>query len=209
MLAPDMAPRLTGIERADSLAFDFHKWLQVPYDAGFILVRDSTLHQDTFASPTAYLRRETRGMAAGSPWPCDFGPELSRGFRALKIWFTLSVYGAEQLGCMIAGTCALAQYMKQRIEALPRLELLAPVALNIICFRYCCADADRVNAQIAVALQESGLVAPSTTVLNGRLALRAAIVNHRTAACDIDTLLIATLHFGNAHTDNAQTRETP
>lgn len=209
MLAPDMAPRLRGIERADSLAFDFHKWLQVPYDAGFILVRDSTLHQDTFASPTAYLRRETSGMAAGSPWPCDFGPELSRGFRALKIWFTLSVYGADQLGHMIADTCALAQYMKRRIEALPLLELLAPVALNIVCFRYRCADPDRVNAQIAVALQEAGLVAPSTTVLNGRLALRAAFVNHRTAACDIDTLLTATLYFGNAHTDNAQTRETP
>ncbi|MHB8472782.1 MAG: pyridoxal phosphate-dependent decarboxylase family protein [Gammaproteobacteria bacterium] len=209
MLAPDLAARLTGIECADSLAFDFHKWLQVPYDAGFILVRDSTLHQQTFTSPAAYLRRETRGMAAGSPWPCDFGPELSRGFRALKIWFTLSVYGAEQLGRMIAGTCALAQYMKQRIETLPLLELMAPVALNIVCFRYRCADPDRVNAQIAVVLQESGLVAPSTTVLNGQLALRAAIVNHRTAVQDIDTLLTATLHFGNTHTNNVQTRKTP
>jgi len=84
MLAPDIAPRLNGIERADSLAFDFHKWGQVPYDAGFILVRDGGLHLDTFASPAVYLHRESRGLAAGSPWPCDFGPDLSRGFRALK-----------------------------------------------------------------------------------------------------------------------------
>ena len=70
----------------------------MPYDAGFILVRDGTLHRDTFASPAAYLRRETRGLAAGAPWPCDFGPDLSRGFRALKTWFTLKVYGTDALG---------------------------------------------------------------------------------------------------------------
>jgi aromatic-L-amino-acid decarboxylase len=93
MLAPDIAPRLNGIQRADSIAFDFHKWGQVPYDAGFILVRDGTMHYDSFASPAAYLRREASGMAGGSPWPCDFGPDLSRGFRALKTWFTLKVYG--------------------------------------------------------------------------------------------------------------------
>ncbi len=86
---PRSAPRLDGIERADSIAFDFHKWGQVPYDAGFLLVRDGEQHRATFASPAAYLRRETRGLAAGSPWPCDFGPDLSRGFRALKTWFTL------------------------------------------------------------------------------------------------------------------------
>ena len=84
MLSPELAPRLNGIERADSIAFDFHKWGQVPYDAGFVLVRDGELHHATFAAPAAYLKRDTRGMAAGSPWPCDFGPDLSRGFRALK-----------------------------------------------------------------------------------------------------------------------------
>ena len=208
MLAADIAPRLAGIERADSIAFDFHKWLQVPYDAGFILVRDGTLHHSTFASPAAYLRRETRGMAAGSPWPCDFGPELSRGFRALKTWFTLKVYGTAQLGRMISGTCALAQYLKQRIETLPMLELLAPVELNIVCFRYRCDAADRVNADIVVALQESGIAAPSTTTLNGRLAIRVALVNHRTQMQDIDALLQATLTFGAAITNNAQPRKT-
>ncbi len=208
MLAADIAPRLAGIERADSIAFDFHKWLQVPYDAGFILVRDGTLHHSTFASPAAYLRRESRGMAAGSPWPCDFGPELSRGFRALKTWFTLKVYGTAQLGRMISGTCALAQYMQQRIDTLPMLELLAPVALNIVCFRYRCEAADRVNADIVVALQESGIAAPSATTLNGRFAIRAALVNHRTKTQDIDALLQATLDFGAAITNNAPMRKT-
>ena len=195
MLAPEIAPRLAGMERADSVAFDFHKWGQVPYDAGFILVRDGELHHNTFASPAAYLKRETRGLAAGSPWPCDFGPDLSRGFRALKTWFTIKVYGAEKLGEVIAQTCALAQYMQQRIADMPELELLAPVSLNIVCFRYRCEDADRVNSDIVVALQESGIAVPSTTTINGRLAIRAAIVNHRTCSEDIDALLKTTLAF--------------
>lgn len=211
MLASDIAPRLKGIERADSIAFDFHKWAQVPYDAGFVLVRDGKLHHDTFASPAAYLKRETRGMAAGSPWPCDFGPDLSRGFRALKTWFTIQVYGADKLGQVISGTCKLAQYMKHRIEEEPRLESLAPVALNIVCFRYRGhgvnqSNIDRINGDIAIALQESGIAAPSTTTINGRLALRAAIVNHRTSESDIDALIKATLAFGEKIA--AQQKET-
>lgn len=205
MLAKDIAPRLQGIERADSIAFDFHKWGQVPYDAGFILVRDGALHHSTFASPAAYLKRETRGMAAGSPWPCDFGPDLSRGFRALKTWFTITVYGTEKLGRVISNTCALAQHMKRRIEAAPMLELLAPVALNIVCFRYRSEDANRVNADIVVALQESGIVAPSTTTIGGQLAIRAAIVNHRTNAGDVDALIDATIAFGETIAKNTNT----
>jgi glutamate/tyrosine decarboxylase-like PLP-dependent enzyme len=170
----------------------------VPYDAGFILIRDSRQHFDTFASPAAYLRRETRGMAGGSPWPCDFGPDLSRRFSALKAWFTLQVYGAEKLGKVITHTCELAQYLKERIAQTQELELLAPVSLNIVCFRYHCRDADRVNAEIVVALHESGIVAPSTTTLDGKLAIRAAIFNHRTNKRDIDALIRATLEIGNA-----------
>ena len=196
MLAPDIAPRLAGIERADSIAFDFHKWGQVPYDAGFFLARDGALHHDTFASPAAYLRRETCGLAAGSPWPCDFGPDLSRGFRALKTWFTIKVYGADKLGSVISGTCALARYMQQQIESTPELELLAPVSLNIVCFRYRCDNADSVNANIVTAIQESGIAAPSTTTIDGHLAIRAAIINHRTGTRDIDALLAATVAFG-------------
>lgn len=208
MLAPDIAPRLTGIERADSIAFDFHKWGQVPYDAGFFLVRDASLHHGTFASPAAYLRREALGMAAGSPWPCDFGPDLSRGFRALKTWFTIKVYGADRLGRMISRTCALARYLQECIEAAPQLELLAPVALNVVCFRYRGEDADRLNADIVAALQASGMAAPSTTTINGQLAIRAAIVNHRTSEQDIDTLLSATLVIGEAERRRSQLRKT-
>ena len=196
ILAPEIAPRLAGIEAADSLAFDFHKWGQVPYDAGFVLVRDGEMHRKAFASPAAYLEREARGLAAGSPWPCDFGPDLSRGFRALKTWFTLKVYGLEALGQMIARTCHLARYLEQKIAQSGELELLAPVSLNIVCFRYKSPDADRINARIVVDLQESGIAAPSTTRINGQLAIRAAITNHRTNRGDIDTLLDATLAMG-------------
>jgi aromatic-L-amino-acid/L-tryptophan decarboxylase len=196
ILAPELAPRLAGIECADSIALDFHKWGQVPYDAGFLLVRDGERHKDTFAAPAAYLRRETRGLAAGSEWPCDLGVDLSRGFRALKTWFTLKTYGTDRLGAIIARSCALASYLEARIRAEPRLELLAPVNLNIVCFRYRATDADTVNREIVVNLQESGIAAPSTTTLDGLLAIRTAIVNHRTDACDIDALVAAVLEFG-------------
>jgi glutamate/tyrosine decarboxylase-like PLP-dependent enzyme len=155
------------------------------------------MHYDTFASPAAYLKREKRGLAAGSPWPCDFGPDLSRGFRALKTWFTLKVYGTEKLGEVIARTCTLAQYMQKRILESSELELLAPVSLNIICFRYRCKEADRVNSDIVVALQESGIAVPSTTTVNGQFAIRTAIVNHRTSTHEIDALLKATISFGD------------
>ena len=197
VLAPDLAPRLHGIERADSIAFDFHKWAQVPYDAGFLLVRDGSKQLETFAAPAAYLRRELRGMAAGSPWPCDFGPDLSRGFRALKTWFTLKVYGTAQLGAVMSRTCELAQYLRRRVEQTPELELAAPVQLNIVCFRYRCEDSDAVNAEIVSDLQESGVAVPSTTTLEGHLAIRAAIVNHRTQRCDLDALITAVVRLGN------------
>jgi aromatic-L-amino-acid decarboxylase len=196
ILSPALAPRLAGLEDADSIALDFHKWGQVPYDAGFLIVRDGRKHRETFAAPAVYLRREARGLAAGSPWPCDLGPDLSRGFRALKTWFTLKTYGTERLGAMIARTCSLAGYLESRILAEPRLELLAPVQLNIVCFRYRADDANRVNGDIVADIQESGISAPSTTVLDGQLAIRAAIVNHRTDRCDVDALISAVLEFG-------------
>jgi aromatic-L-amino-acid decarboxylase len=198
MLAPDIAPRLAGIEAADSIAFDFHKWGQVPYDAGFILVRDGVLQQDTFATSSNYLQRTARGMSANSPWPCDLGPDLSRAFRALKTWFTIKTYGADALGRAISRTCDLARYMQRRVEGDPALEMLAPVPLNIVCFGYRCEDADRVNGEIVLALQESGIAAPSSTLVNGRLAIRAAIVNHRTAPEDIDRIVAATLRLGKS-----------
>ena len=196
VLSPTLAPRLKGMENADSIALDFHKWGQVPYDAGFLIVRDGEQHRAAFAAPAAYLRRETRGLAAGSPWPCDLGPDLSRGFRALKTWFTLKTFGTEKIAAMIDRTCALARYLEKRVLEEPRLELLAPAQLNIVCFRYRTADADRINGEIVIDVQESGISAPSTTTLDGRLAIRAAIVNHRTDVSDIDALVEAVLEFG-------------
>ena len=211
MLAPDIAPRLNGIQRADSIAFDFHKWGQVPYDAGFVLIRDGELHKNTFSSPAAYLSRSTKGMAAGSPWPCDFGPDLSRGFRALKTWFTIKVYGTEKIGQVISKTCALAQYLKNTIEAEDELELLAPVALNIVCFRYRFTDVDitqinALNSQLVVELQQSGVVAPSSTTINGCIAIRAAIVNHRTCSEDIDALVNTTITLGKRIAQHSSNR---
>jgi aromatic-L-amino-acid/L-tryptophan decarboxylase len=196
ILSADLAPMLTGIESADSIALDFHKWGQVPYDAGFLMVRDGERHREAFAAPAAYLRRETRGLAAGSCWPCDLGPDLSRGFRALKTWFTLKTFGTAKLGAVISRCCALAGHLERRILAEPRLELLAPVNLNIVCFRYRADDANRINGQIVINIQEAGIAAPSTTMLDGQLAVRAAIVNHRTDVRDIDALVEAVLAFG-------------
>lgn len=196
ILSPDIAPKLEGITLADSIGFDFHKWVQVPYDAGFLLVRDGKKHYDSFASQAAYLGRETRGLAGGSPWPCDYGPDLSRGFRALKTWFTLRTYGIEAIADVIARSCRLAQYLQSRITERAELELLAPAQLNIVCFRYCAQDADKVNAAIVADLQESGIAAPSATIIDGKVAIRAALFNHRTQPEDIDALIEATLNFG-------------
>jgi glutamate/tyrosine decarboxylase-like PLP-dependent enzyme len=199
-LSPRLRPLLHGIERADSVAFDFHKWGQVPYDAGCILVRDPARQRDAFSQHAAYLRREARGLAGGQPWPCDLGPDLSRGFRALKVWMTLRVYGADRLGAMIEQCCAVARHLADRVDTTPGLERLAPVALNIVCFRFTDApgDLDRLNADIVADLQEAGIAAPSTTSLDGRLAIRAAIVNHRTTAADTDALVEGVVAAGRA-----------
>ena len=192
MLSPRIRPLLNGIEQADSLAFDFHKWAQVPYDAGCVLVRDPARQTDAFAQTVDYLRRETRGLAGGHPWPCDLGPDLSRGFRALKVWMTLRSYGADRLGAVVETTCAVACRLADRIAAEPALELLAPVPLNIVCFRVRDRD-DAFNAELVADLHEAGSFAPSTTRIRGVLAIRAAIVNHRTTMDDVDALVDAVL----------------
>jgi glutamate/tyrosine decarboxylase-like PLP-dependent enzyme len=196
VLSPTLAPRLRGLEQADSIAFDWHKWGQVPYDAGYLLVRDPTLHRATFAAEAQYLQRAARGLGAGDDWPCDFGPDLSRGFRALKVWFTLKAYGAAALGQVIEGCCHLAQQLADAVRAEPGLELLAPVALNVVCFGYRSPDAEHVNPEIVMRLHEAGRVAPSVTRIDGRAAIRAAIVNHRTDASDIAALVRSVLEYG-------------
>ncbi len=200
-LSPALKPRLAGIERADSLAFDFHKWLHVPYDAGCILVRRGEVHQAAFAFHADYLQRARRGLAGGEPWFCDLGPELSRGFRALKVWFTLKEHGTRRLGQAICANCRQAEYLATRVLEQERLQLMAPVALNIVCFRVrggdlAAADTDRLNAAIVADLQESGIAAPSTASLPKGLAIRVNLTNHRTVEADLDRLLEAVLELG-------------
>ncbi len=197
VLAPHLRPLVAGIERADSIAFDLHKWLHVPYDAGAVLVRDGALHAATFADHAPYLARAQRGTAAGEPWFTDFGPELSRGFRALGVWFTMKTYGLDRFGELILRQCALARALGDRIAATPPLQLLAPVTLNIVCFRYAAplddAACDALNARIVIELQERGIAVPSTTRIGGKLAIRLNVMNHRTAQADLDAVFSAVL----------------
>jgi len=192
-LAPALRPLITGIERADSVAFDFHKWAHVPYDAGFALVRDPAAHLRTFGSSATYLNRAESGLAAGDVWPCDLGPDLSRGFRALKTWFTFCVFGADKIGACIAHTCDLAKLLARRISDSDLFEVSAPVTLNIVCLSLKQGGRDRLNERIVRDLHDRGLAAPSTTVIAGRTVIRAAIVNHRTTADDIEAF-VAMLH---------------
>jgi glutamate/tyrosine decarboxylase-like PLP-dependent enzyme len=200
-LAPSLRGLIAGIERADSIAFDLHKWLHVPYDAGAVLVRDGLLHAATFADHAPYLVRTERGTAAGEPWFTDFGPELSRGFRALSVWFTMKTYGLDHFGALIERQCALAAALGRRIAATPQLELLAPVTLNIVCFRYApagldAAATDALNGRIVVALQERGIAVPSTTRIDGQLAIRLNVMNHRTTRADLDLAYDGVLAIG-------------
>ncbi len=196
-LSARFRPLLAGIAQADSLAFDFHKWAQVPYDAGCVLVRDPALHLDTFAQSLAYLTYAERGMAGNPPWPRDLGPDLSREFRALKVWMTLRAYGADGLARVVERGCEVAQYLAARVAREAALELLAPVTLNIVCFRVV-ALSDAENRELVADLQEAGIAAPSTTVIGGRLAIRAALFNHRTTEADADALVEGVLHLASA-----------
>jgi glutamate/tyrosine decarboxylase-like PLP-dependent enzyme len=189
--SPRLKPRLAGLERARSVAFDFHKWAHVPYDAGFVLVGDPEAHRAAFANPADYLSREPRGLAAGETWPCDLGPDLSRGFRALKVWVTLQTLGAEALGAAMEANCQAAAHLAERLGASERFELAAPVGLNIVCFGVRGDNTGQINRDLVIALHESGLAAPSTTMRGGRSVIRAAIFNHRTTVADIDAFVAA------------------
>ena len=192
ILSREIRTRLRGIERADSLAFDFHKWLHVNYDAGCVLVRSAEEHLQSFCGRPDYLAGAGRGLAAGTPWPVDFGPELSRGFRALKVWAHLLEHGTEKLAAAITMNCAQARYLGKKVSESDRFKLLAPVMLNIVCFSYepeGNVNLDKLNGKIVERLQASGIAAPSTTRLNGQTAIRVNITNHRTEFEDLDLLL--------------------
>jgi aromatic-L-amino-acid decarboxylase len=200
ILSPQHRDRLRGIGRADSLAFDFHKWLHVPYDAGCVLVRDAAAHRAAFDTQAAYLTPASAGTAAGEPWFSDYGPELSRRFRALAIWFALKEHGTERLGAAITENCRQAARLGKRIEGCPGLVLAAPVNLNIVCLRFddgMPADAlDRLNAAIVVDLQERGVAVPSTTRIEGRTVIRLNLTNHRVTDADLDLTLEAIVETG-------------
>lgn len=190
-LSDKLRPLLAGIERADSIAFDFHKWAHVPYDSGFLLVRDSALHRDAFAQPAAYLARSPAGLGAGEHWPCDFGVDLSRGFRALKVWMTFQVLGADRIAAAIEDNCRLAGILAERLTASGLYEVVKTPALNIVCFALT-GDEDGASSEpIVIDLQRSGRAAPSLTRIDGRKVIRAAIVNHRSTQADIDDFLIS------------------
>ena len=194
VLSERLRPRLSGLQRADSLAFDFHKWLHVNYDAGFILMRSEESHRRAFSERPEYLKGAERGLAAGNPWPVEYGPELSRGFRALKVWTQLAEHGTAKLGALITQNCEQAAYLGDLVDAHPQMERVAPVAMNICCFRYQAENqdikaTDALNDEIVVQLQIQGIAAPSTTMVNGRTAIRVNITNHRTTRADLDFLV--------------------
>jgi aromatic-L-amino-acid decarboxylase len=203
MTSEEIAPKLSGIEQADSLAFDFHKWMHVNYDAGCVLIRDSAAHRQAFANRPDYLAAGGEALAAGEPWPVDFGPELSRGFRALKVWAHLLEHGTNKIGAAIARNCQQAAYLATKIDTHPDFERLAPAPLNICCFRYIGSKRDEgglddLNKKMVSKIQSEGIAAPSTTRIDDKLAIRVNITNHRTRREDLDILVEALETAGKA-----------
>lgn len=201
-IAPKNRALVDGIETADSVALDPHKWLHTPFEAGCALVRDRDLHFNTFTLHGDYLEEKPRGLASGE-FLADYGFELSRGFKALKIWMSLKEQGAEKFGRLIDQNIAQGAYLTGLVKAEPALELMAPTAINIVCFRYRGAGGDEahlkaLNTEIMLRLQEAGTAVPSDTTVHGRHCLRVAINNHRTRAEDLDLLVREVLRIGAA-----------
>ncbi|HEY2040296.1 MAG TPA: aminotransferase class V-fold PLP-dependent enzyme [Edaphobacter sp.] len=187
--------RVRGLERADSLAFDLHKWGYMPYDIGCVLVRDAEAHKAAFATGASYLTAMERGPAAGGLRFADRGVELSRGFRALKAWMSLKALGVNAIIAAIEQNVEQAQYLASLVKGSDELELAAEVPLNIVCFRYAGAS-DKENQEILMRLQESGVAVPSGTMLGGRFAIRVAIANHRSRRSDFDLLVETVIRLG-------------
>jgi len=195
-LAPRNGALLAGIELADSVALDLHKWLHVPFEAGCALVRDRSAQRATFALTPEYLEKTSRGLASGPLWFSEFGPQLSRGFRALKVWLSFKEHGLDKFGRLIDQNIAQAHELAGLVAARPGFEVMAPVRLNIVCFRYRPRELpeerwNEFNAELLVRLHESGIAAPSYTTLGGRYCLRAAICNHRTRPEDLSIMVDA------------------
>ena len=195
------AAAVRGIERADSLALDLHKWMQAPFDVGLALVRDEAAHRATFSVVPHFLAHSARGLSGGDVWFNEYGIALSRGFRALRVWMALKAYGANAFGQLIDRNVAQAQGLAARIDAHPDVERLAPVGCDIVCLRYAPAAVpaerhDEVNHELVLRVHESGVAIVSEAVLDGHLAIRVAISNHRTRDEDLDLFLTTLTRLG-------------
>ncbi len=201
-LSEDYKNKIAGMERADSIAFDMHKWMYIPYEAACVLVRNRDVHYKAFSLQADYLQHEKRGMAAGDIWFSDYGVELSRGFKALKIWMSLKEHGCKKFGRMVTQNIEQVQYLKSLIKQNPSLELTAPAPLNILCFRYKgnLTHNEKLNAlnkELLFRLHESGVALPSYTTLKGKYSLRVANTNHRTIKKDFELLVNKVIEIGD------------
>ena len=200
-LLPEYEDELDCLEFADSVAFDLHKWMSIPYEAGVVLVKDADMHRKTFALQADYIANNERGIAAGPEPASNFGFELSRNFKALKVWMSLKEHGIEKFVRLIRQNLIQAKYLTDLVEQSEQLELTAPTATNIVCFRFNPGkndlDLEKLNKEILMRLQESGIAAPSYTKLHGNYCIRVANVNHRTITNDFDVLVNEVIKIGN------------
>jgi aromatic-L-amino-acid decarboxylase len=203
-LSPKARSKVAGMERADSLALDLHKWMSMPYEIGCVLVRHEEQHREAFSVMPEYLAHGEggRGLSGGDlPWFSDYSFQLSRGFRALKAWMSLKEHGSCKYARIIQQNIDQALYLGELVTASPELELSAPVTLNVVCFRYVASgidgDAlDEVNKRIVIELQEQGVAVLSGTVIKGKYVLRAANSNHRSRREDFDFLVREVIRIG-------------
>ena len=197
ILSPDAAPLYKGIERADSIAIDPHKWLYAPVEAGCVLVRDADLLRSTFAVTPSYLQHDSP-----YPWLSDYGIQQTRGFKALKVWLQLQQVGLQGYRDLISADIAHAKALQAKIQARPDFELVAAGPLSITCFRFKPqgvtdeAEVDRRNRALLKRMNASGKAFMTSTELKGRFVLRACIVNFRTTGADLDALLDAAAEAG-------------
>jgi glutamate/tyrosine decarboxylase-like PLP-dependent enzyme len=199
-LSPQYRPILKGMERADSLAFSLHKWTSMPYEVGCALIRHPDKHHQSFSATGAYLLPLSRGVASGI-WFMEYGVQSSRGFRALKVWMSIKENGINKYRRLIEQNISQAAYLASLIEASPDLELLAPVTLNIVCFRFVKRNLaedqlNELNRELLVRLQESGVAIPTYTTINGKFAIRCSMTNHRSRREDFELLIDNVVRIG-------------
>jgi len=200
-ISPKLRDTVAGMERADSVAFDLHKWMYMPFEIACLLVRDGDTHRATFSQSASYIATTERGVSAGGFRFAEMGLELTRGFKALKAWMSLKAYGFSKFAALIEQNVEQAQYFASRISDEPELELIADVPLNIVCFRYRGIDLDgdqlnSVNKELLLRIQERGIAVPSSTVIGDAFCLRVCMSNHRTRRGDLDGLVEAIVAIG-------------